>query len=335
MVQVLLLVLITYVCDPFYQYHQPYLTDAQPFYDRDHQVPGSVRTSEYDSILLGSSVAENFDTSVIDAHYNCTTLKVVRASGSTADLLYYLEQVHDAQTLTHVFWCMDIFALNADTQVTLYSAETPRHLHTATILDDFTYLLNKDILFQEIPQNLAFAAMGKGTGGNAYNWAENKTFSAQQAMRAYAKPTQNVAPYIPEDSRECTDQNLAAILSEINSHPQVQYTIFFPPYSMIWWDCGYTSGISDEYFYTLEKALPALAACPNVDLHYFQAEQDIICDLDNYMDMIHYAPEVNQFMLDGIFSDSHKVLPETVPSVLADMESLFQYIISEGIYLYY
>jgi len=150
MVQVLLLVLITYVCDPFYQYHQPYLTDAQPFYDRDHQVPGSVRTSEYDSILLGSSVAENFDTSVIDAHYNCTTLKVVRASGSTADLLYYLEQVHDAQTLTHVFWCMDIFALNADTQVTLYSAETPRHLHTATILDDFTYLLNKDILFQNI-----------------------------------------------------------------------------------------------------------------------------------------------------------------------------------------
>ena len=90
----LLAATVTYLFDPFFQYHEPYFGLHKVYYNRDYQVVDSVRNFSYDSVLLDSSVAENFDSGVIDAKYDCNTLKVIRASGSTADLLSYLQLAH-------------------------------------------------------------------------------------------------------------------------------------------------------------------------------------------------------------------------------------------------
>ena len=151
----LLAATVTYLFDPFFQYHEPYFGLHKVYYNRDYQVVGSVRNFSYDSVLLGSSVAENFDSEVIDAMYDCNTLKVIRASGSTADLLSYLQLAHEKQDLKNVIWCLDIFALTAPLEVTVASDPALQYLHTDTILDDATYLFNKDVLFQEIPTYIA------------------------------------------------------------------------------------------------------------------------------------------------------------------------------------
>ncbi len=80
--------------DPFYQYHEPFFGWEAVLNDRDNQMPGTIRNFQYDSVLAGSSVAENFDSAFLDEAYDCRTLKVIRASGSMADLLYYLEIAH-------------------------------------------------------------------------------------------------------------------------------------------------------------------------------------------------------------------------------------------------
>lgn len=332
----LLPALITFLFDPFYQYHMPFFNLKASLHDRDNQVVGTIRTFDYDSVLLGSSVAENFDSTFLDNRYHCKTLKVIRASGSVADLLYYMDMAHEEQDIKNVFWCMDIFAITASTEVTLYDESIPRYLHTKTIFDDITYLYNKDILFKEIPLSIANSFMDRGTDGNAYNWAEDKTFSIEQAMKAYQKP-ENALPAasVSEETRTLIEKNTSLVIEEITSHPETEYTVIFPPYSLLWWDCGYTNGLADEYFLVLETLLPKLLECENVTVYYFQSEKEIVCDLNYYMDMIHYSPAINQHMLNCIANEDNQVTNENLDDVLTDMKNTFDYITTEGIYEYY
>ena len=107
--ELVLVALVVVAFDPFYQYHEPWFGLGAVLNDRDNQMPGTIRNFEYDSVLVGSSVAENFDSAFLDETYGGTTLKIIRASGSTADLCYYLQQAHEKQELKQVFWCLDIF----------------------------------------------------------------------------------------------------------------------------------------------------------------------------------------------------------------------------------
>ncbi len=335
--EMILVALITILFDPFYQYHGALPGTKTVLYDRDNQVPGTIRTLEYDSVLLGSSVAENFDSEYLDALYDCQTLKIIRASGSVADLLYYLEQAHENQTIQHVFWCLDIFALTSSTEVTLYSDNTPRYLHTQSVLDDFTYLFNKDILFEEIPYSLAFSLLDRNTGGNAYNWAEGKEFGVEKAKLAYIKPeTSNwISDGLTAEYRQLVAANIEMVIQEVTTHPNTEYTFLFPPYSLLWWDSGYVNGLSPTYLYALEQILPALVALDNVSVHFFMSEQDIVCDLNNYMDMVHYRPEVNQYMLDCVSTGSHLVTDSNLEEVLDGMKETVDSIVTEKIYDYY
>lgn len=410
---------IVVVFDPFYQYHKPWFGLKAVLNDRDNQVVGTIRTFDYDSVLLGSSVAENYDSSFLDASFDCTTLKVIRASGSTADLLYYLDKAHRRQELKNVFWSMDIFALTASPQITLTSKDIPRYLHTDTVLDDWPYLWNKEILCETIPQMLAFSQMNMNTEGQAYNWARGKNFSAEGAMRAYDKPTEENVFYAVEDSvdasveevedafsernpvsdfpedgvgdvseekepagdhsaegivdgpaeketkRDSTVEgleststkvgnflwegqnalsvdeqqnltdNLSMIEEELSTHPDTAYTIIFPPYSMMWWDCGYVNGVVETYFEVLEQTIPILLTHDNAKVYFFANDRDIICNLDNYMDMIHYSPDINQYMLEEIVKGIHRVSEANWEEVLEDMKNTCEYIVDEGIYNYY
>lgn len=334
-IQLFIVALITYIFDPFYQYHAPLGNADAVLYDRDNQVVGTVRNFDYDAVLVGSSVAENFDSTFLDSNYDCKTLKVVRASGSVADLLYYLDMAHENASLKQVFWCLDIFALTAPTQVTLYGNDIPRYLHTKSLLDDIPYLFNKEILLTKIPLSLAYAHLDINTNGDAYDWSADKNFSVEGAMCAYDKPVLTDAPVAAEINTSEIDENISLLMAEINAHPEIQYTFFFPPYSMMWWDCGYVNGISDSYFYVLENVMPQLLTCENVSLYYFQSDTNIICNLDNYMDMIHYSPQINQYMLDSMVSGKYQVTTENLSQTLTDMKETFHYIIEEGIYLYY
>ncbi len=327
--------LVVYLVDPFYQYHAPFFGLPAVLYDRDHQVVGTIRSFEYDSVLLGSSVAENFNTDYLKEQYDCDTLKVIRASGSVADLLYYMDMVHEEQELKRVFWSLDIFALTSSTEVTLYGEEFPRYLHTKSILDDYSYLLNKDVLFMKIPLTFAYGAQGRNSNGQAYDWSADKDFSAAGAMRAYVKPEENLPMQSFEEEKPLIAENIRMVLEEINSHPQTEYTILFPPYSMLWWDSGYVNGISEKYFYVLEQVLPQLIACENVKVYFFMAEKDIVCNLDNYMDMIHYTPAINQFMLEQLDREKYLVDAENQDAVLQEMRQVYEEMIEEHIYKYY
>lgn len=330
---------IVVVFDPFYQYHAPWFGLEAVLNDRDNQMPGTIRNFEYDSVLVGSSVSENFDSTYLDQVYGIETLKIIRASGSTADLLYYLEQAHEYQELKKVFWCLDLFALAADTEVTLTEDSIPGYLHTKTVIDDVPYLFNKEILFEKIPYMLACSVQGINTGGKAYDWSRGKNFSIEGSMRAYSRPAVAPDAVVPQkdisDFEECVSANIHMILEEVKANPQIDYYFIFPPYSLMWWDCAYVNGELEMRLYTLEKVLPALLELDNAQVYFFQAEEAIVCDLNNYMDMIHYSPDINQYMLEHMVAGENRLTVENLQAELENMRSFTEYISKEEIYRYY
>lgn len=330
-----LIFFIVWLFDPFLQYHAPLLGRQAVLNDRDNQMPGSIRNLSYDSVLMGSSVTENCDSDYLNEKYGCHTLKVIRSSGSAADLLYYLEMAQEEQEIKNVFWCMDLTALNSEPQSTLYGEDVPRYLHTKTVLDDNTYVFNKDILFETIPAMLAFEMQGRNVGGDSYNWAEGKEFSAAKTMQAYVKPVQATEEMDFTENKEKIRQNLAMIAEQIESHPEIRYRFFFPPYSMSWWDCAYVNGQLEEKFYILEQTLPVLLSFDNVEVYYYQDVQEIVCNLDNYMDLVHYTPDINQYMLEQMYNGEGRVTSENWESVVKEMRDFVKRITEEYIYQYY
>lgn len=334
-VEFTLIALVVWFFDPFYQYHSPFGEIQAVFNDRDNQMPGSIRVMDYDSVLMGSSVVENCDSSFLDEQYGSHFLKIIRASGSVADLLYYLEMAQEKHDLKNVFWCMDLAALSSLPTDTFSQGNEIHYLHTKSVLDDGTYLWNKDILFVTIPTAMAYGSMGRDVGGHAYDWSEGKEFSARRAMEAYEKSTEVLEEQDYSMELEDIYRNVEAVAQQIQSHPDTMYYIFFPPYSMNWWDCAYVNGQLEEKFYILYQILPVLLRYDNVEVYYFQNDADVICNLDNYMDLVHYSPEINQYMLERIVAGDGKVTRENWQDVVREMWELVQRIEEELIYQYY
>lgn len=334
--ELLLIFAVVWAFDPFYQYHAPFGNRPAVLYDRDNQVVGTVRNFSYDSVLMGSSVAENFDSSYLDERYDCKTIKIIKASGSLADLLYYLDMAHEKQDLKHVFWCLDMFALDASPEPTIpEGVSPPAYLRTETLFDDIPYLYNKEILFEKIPLQAAYSRLNKNTGGNAYNWAEGKQFDAARAKQVYFRPAKAQPPKDFTGSKDNLEKNLDLLTGEISGHPETAYRFILPPYSLLWWDAAYMNGELEKNFYLLEQTLPALLSCDNVEVYYFQSDKEIVCNLDNYMDMIHYSPDINRYMFEQLDGEKYRVTQENYREKIAGMRALAKEITEKYIYEYY
>lgn len=327
---------VVWIFDPFYQYHAPFGDGKAVLYDRDNQVVGTIRNFSYDSVLMGSSVAENFDHSYLEDLYGSQMIKIIKSNGSLADLLYYLDMARENHILNNVFWCLDLFALESSPTPTIPNGiSPPAYLRTKSLLDDIPYIYNKEIIFEKIPMQFAYAQIDKNTGGNAYNWAEGKEFSAAKAKQVYQKPKTAETPKDFTEEKTNLAENLALLTKEIATHPETAYRFIIPPYSLLWWDYAYVNGILDKNFYLLEETLPALLAYDNVKLYYFQSDKDIVCNLDNYMDMIHYSPEISQYMLEQLNGDKYRVTKENCEEKIAEMKALAKEITENDIYKYY
>ena len=66
---------ITIFVDPLFHYHAPSKGLQYPLYDDVYMDDGIVRNFDYDSIIIGSSMAANFKASLFDELFGTHTIK--------------------------------------------------------------------------------------------------------------------------------------------------------------------------------------------------------------------------------------------------------------------
>ena len=140
----------------------------------------------------------------------------------------------------------------------------------------------------------------------------------------------NIEDMKPENCyQDKLDGNLALLCAEIEAHPETQFKISIPPYSMLWWDNIYRNGETESYLYNMEQAMEKLLTYENVELYYFLNDREIVTDLDNYMDLLHFSPEINQYICDSMIRNDHKVTEANCHEIIEDSRSLAYQVVNE------
>lgn len=310
------------VMDPFYHYHAPLGGMKAVVSKAEYQCIGTVRNFAYDSVVFGSSVAENYNNRWFDEAFGGKTIKAIKSGAATADLVYYMNEAFASRELVNVYYCLDIAALFADADKIFPDASLPLYLYNHDPFDDVHYLWNKTVLFEHIPYELAAGLDAGFDEGASYNWAQYKTFSAEGTLSHYDRPGTVSAMKKADGSAETIDGNLALISDVVRAHPETQFRFIFSPYSMLWWDEAYRDGESDGYLYAVRRAAEALLAFENVEIYYFQNDAEIITNLDNYMDTIHFSEEINHEIVRRMQAGECRLTMENLDGTLAEMERL-------------
>lgn len=315
-------VLAVVVFDPFFQYHKPLKGLKAVLTDKEYQCVGSLKTFDYDSVIAGSSVSENYNNGWFDQGFSCKSIKAIRSYGATADLCYLLDIAFEHQDLKYVFYNLDPSALEADPETTYELTGCPMYLYDDNYVNDVRYWLNKGVLMEKIPYLIANSLMGDYDENNSYNWAQWKEFNSDMILGLYIRKP-SVSEMKPRDYYEdLLRKNLDLLTDRITAHPETEFYIFVPPYSMLWWDNIYREGDTEAYLYNMEQAMKTLLAYENVKMFYFQNDREIITDLENYMDILHFSPEINRYICDSLIAGKRQVNSENYAEEIRSMRDL-------------
>lgn len=229
---------------------------------------------------------------------------------------------------------MDTSSLAADPTPTYELTGCPMYLYDKNYFNDVEYLYNKGVLFEKIPYMIANSLIGDYDENDSYNWAQWKEFNQDMALGLYIR-TAEIAPMKKADYyRDTMEANIRLVTSQAENHPKTRFKIFFPAYSMLYWDNLYRTGDLEAYLYNMEQAVGTLLKYENVEIYYFQDVTEIITNLDNYMDTLHFSPDINQYMAEEIIAGRHRLTADNYREVLAGMRTLAYQIVEEYIVPY-
>lgn len=311
--------LVVYV-DPFFHYHSPlkgfpYLVDNQL-----SQNPGMAAHMEYDSVILGSSMTVNFQTSWFKELMGLNTIKLSYSGAFPKDQANIMEIIFkhgsdggacaggSKREVKKVFLGVDVITYTGGVDETKYPI--PEYLYDDNYLNDIKYLLNKDVVLNYILRPMADPDPTDLSNVYASWWTE-EYYSEEWVLHNYTSPEQVAEETDREAYLASVEKNLAVnICPYIEQNPETEFVVFFPPYSILFWNDvlkeNHLEATLEEYRYIAER----LGAYENVELYFFPDQEEIICDLNHYADYSHYHPRYNRYMAECFASGECRVAGE-------------------------
>ena len=101
----------------------------------------------------------------------------------------------------------------------------------------------------------------------------------------------------------------------------MQFDFYFPPYSIVKWGL---QGNCDDLLNKMRILAENLIDYDNVSLYFTQGEQNIITDLDHYMDTIHFDTYVADCMTDYISNPENKMNKDTYMEEIDEFEKFIR-----------
>lgn len=75
--------------------------------------------------------------------------------------------------------------------------------------------------------------------------------------------------------------------------------------------------------------MKALLAYDNVTIYCFQDAPEIVTNLDNYMDSIHFSPAINKWMLDQMVQGNDRLTIDNYEEKLDEMQDFSDQIVNQ------
>jgi len=305
--------------DPFFHYHDPD-PEGEVWFDQRAQGAGLLRTQEYETVLMGSSLAANYRSFWFDVFYETSTVKVTFPNGGFEEFSQALDYAYTQQDVKRVIFGLDPNLLARDPAEA--PNQLPEYLYDENPLNDGRYLLNKDVLMRSGYTLLKKAAGETQPLQDAFVWDGNVFFSKTLALAGYERP-EAVKEAVPEDVfLENARANLAIVIGWMEQHPDTEFIFYFSPYSILFWDKMDRQGETEAMLKLLEETTETLLQYNNAQLQFFMADEAIITDLDNYADHIHVAGKVTYRMAEAMPAESYRMTAENRVEMLDGLRQL-------------
>ena len=304
---------IVRVVDPFFHYRNPD-PNGEVWFDQRSQSAGLLRTQEYDTVFMGSSLAANFRAQWFDVYYDAKTVKVTLPNGGFGEFTTTLDYAFFQQDVERVIFGLDPNLLARDPIEA--PNQLPEYLYDDNPLNDGQYLLNKNVLMRSGYTVLKNLQDQTQTLEDAFLWDGNVYFSRELALGSYDRPDITATPAPTDAFLSNGQENLSYVTGWLEAHPDTEFLFFFSPYSILFWDKMDRQGETDAMLTLLEETVSTLLAYDNAKLHFYMADPNIITDLDNYADHIHMAGKVTYRMAQAMPKNEYLLTAENYTEVL-------------------
>ena len=287
--------------DPYFHFHKPltnrfYYILEEPRYVND----GIAKHFDFDAIITGTSMTHNFLTRDFDQVFGCNSVKLSFNAATFYETNNVVKTAIKNRKLKYVISSVDNDYLLKDKDFLLSAADFPEYLYNNNPFDDLKYLLNSKVI-----ERSARALLKKKSGIDSFDefsnfggdfFADKKGALRIRDGQRFEAPKE--VPHLTEKEKEIIRANVTQNFIDVPAkHPETQFYYFFPPYSAVYWGQLYESGELNRCFEAEKIAVDLMLQLDNVHVFAFNTNFDVTCNLENYMDQVHYGAWINAQML--------------------------------------
>jgi hypothetical protein len=319
--------LAVFAVDPLQHYRRA--TFYRPLWgNQRYYNPGFVKHYEYDCIIVGSSMVENFIPSEAGSKLSMKVLLAPLGGGSPYEEHVLINTALRTGKVKAVIWGLDLSEFGRGTKRLRHGpGSIPFYLYDDNLFNDYQYLLNTDVLLKDCWDALAANLQGRKAiraldMDSAHFWGDQFSFSREATLRSWQEPRREHRALLEINKPELDSMESdfdANVISLVERNPDVQYCFFHPPYSILYWisadKCRLGTFLEfKRYVFSRTRGLP------NVKVFDFQDIGDITLNLDNYKDYSHYSPDVSKFIIDAISKNQYLLTDDNAEKKISRLE---------------
>lgn len=305
--------LVTIIVDPYFHYHKPIDGISYRIYEERYTNNGIAKNFDYDTIIIGTSMTQNFKPSEWDALTGAKTIKLPLSGAGFKEEKEQLERaIQYNPNIKTIIWGIDYDSLLRPYDYDDYFGY-PEYLYDENLFNDVNYVLNKDILLHGTFADIAWTLEGRpSTTLDEYaSWDWGRGMEAISRNYTRREDIAEMIPGLTDHEKRMVEENMRVNFAELaNQYPDIHFIMFYTPYSIVHWDKSNREGWTLRHFDAEEIATRELLKCSNISLFYFNDDFELTCDLENYKDPEHYVAEVNSWMLKQFLSKEYLVTKE-------------------------
>jgi hypothetical protein len=273
-------------------------------------VPGIVRNAAYDTLLTGSSIVENTRNSTIGAICGGTGLNAAMPGLAGFEQGLVLRTAFATHALKRAIVVVDFAGYNwAPEARHPLAGPLPTYLYDANPFNDAPYLLSWGVFVKSWRIVAGDSSESFRTDADApWWWADQKRFGRAEVVRGLDPLDLNRQfPQTPLDLNLMRESFARNLVSLMEAHPETEFDVVWPPYSIVVWGDYVQRAQLDTALAFKQYVYAATKGLPNVRIVDLQADADVTHNLDNYTDLYHFAPAINEWVIAQGCGGGHRI----------------------------
>lgn len=314
-----------YMIDPLFQYHMPWFNMKPVVTNERYQNAGVAKHFDYENVIMGNSMSENFLISDANEALGGKTIKLTMSGSGALEWTKVLQIIKKNNIKPkNILFNLDSNVFDASNKEVMN--DLPLYLYDDNRLNDVNYLLNFNIL-----KSFSVQAVQKNYSNSVpdYNdvfvWANDFPYGREEVFKNFKRT--DISKEIPDINqiKNNTLNNVGLIKDYITSMKDTNFIFYYSPFSMLYWDGQVRSNMVNARKCCYISSCKELIKYDNVKIYLWSDNEmlNIMSNLDNYKDQEHYSGDISKLILKRIKHNKGLVSRKTYSR---SIDKLFEYI---------